>query len=302
MTKEEYQRLLQSDYWKGFSYSIIKERNFTCEDCGAQFPGERNKLQVHHLVYRDINPWSYAPEEMLVLCRKCHAKRHGINLNEEQNNSSTHDNTEYSSNSYYATNEQNEHYQKEYSSNDDFSRQPISYGKIIKKILIGAAILFVLIICISKCIQDIKTENTTDDFEETDNESVVTTKKHKKHKKSHKQKSSSPQKEMEEDTEEDTFEEIPDDEEVINNVETSEAQSSSLREKSTLDLLEERNHASVVKRAKEAGVSTEGSTMDILERINHASVVKRAKEAGVSTEGSTMDILERINRKQLEKH
>ena len=65
--------------------------------------------------------------------------------------------------------------------------------------------------------------------------------------------------------------------------------------KSTLEILEERNHANVVEQAKEAGVSTEGSTLDILERINHANVVEQAKEAGVSTKGSTLDILERIN-------
>ncbi len=74
MTKEEYEKLLQSDYWKGFSYSLIKERNFTCEDCGRQFYNQRNKLEVHHLVYRDINPWSYQPEEMIVLCEECHKK------------------------------------------------------------------------------------------------------------------------------------------------------------------------------------------------------------------------------------
>jgi hypothetical protein len=78
MTKEEYRNLLQSDYWKGYSYSIIKERNFTCEDCGRVFLNERNKLQVHHLVYRDIMPWSYKPEELVVLCRECHERRHGI--------------------------------------------------------------------------------------------------------------------------------------------------------------------------------------------------------------------------------
>ena len=78
MTKEEYEKLLRSDYWKGFSYSIIKERNFTCEDCGRRFYNQRNKLQVHHLVYRDINPWSYKPEEMVVLCEDCHKKRHNI--------------------------------------------------------------------------------------------------------------------------------------------------------------------------------------------------------------------------------
>ena len=78
MTKEEYEKLLKSDYWKGFSYSLIKERNFTCEDCGRQFYNQRNKLEVHHLVYRDINPWSYRPEEMIVLCEECHKKRHGL--------------------------------------------------------------------------------------------------------------------------------------------------------------------------------------------------------------------------------
>ena len=74
------------------------------------------------------------------------------------------------------------------------------------------------------------------------------------------------------------------------------------KQKSTLELLEERNHANVVKQAKEAGVSTEGSTLDILERISHANVVKQAKEMGVSTEGSTLEILERINRKTLEEY
>ena len=58
----------------------------------------------------------------------------------------------------------------------------------------------------------------------------------------------------------------------------------------------------MVRRAREAGVSTEGSTSDILERITHANVVKRARQAGVSTEGSTSDILERITRKNLEKY
>ena len=83
MTREEYEKLLQSDYWKGYSYSLIKERNFTCEDCGRSFPNMRHMLQVHHLVYRDANPWSYNPEELIVLCKECHQKRHGIYHEEE---------------------------------------------------------------------------------------------------------------------------------------------------------------------------------------------------------------------------
>ncbi len=69
---------------------------------------------------------------------------------------------------------------------------------------------------------------------------------------------------------------------------------------STLDALERRNHAEVVKQAERAGVSTEGSTLEILERINHADVVKQAEHADVSAEGSTLEILERINRKEME--
>jgi hypothetical protein len=63
---------------------------------------------------------------------------------------------------------------------------------------------------------------------------------------------------------------------------------------STLELLEQQNHANVVKDAKRAGVSTEGTTLEILDRIQHANVVKDAKRAGVSTEGTTLEILDRI--------
>ena len=41
------------------------------------------------------------------------------------------------------------------------------------------------------------------------------------------------------------------------------------RELTTLEILEKRNHEDAVRRAKRAGVSTEGSTIEILERINH---------------------------------
>ena len=70
-------------------------------------------------------------------------------------------------------------------------------------------------------------------------------------------------------------------------------------EGSTLEIMERINHAELVKQAKRAGVSTEGSTLEIMERINHAEVVKQAKRAGVSTEGSTLEIMERINRKEM---
>ena len=115
MTKEEYEVLLKSDYWKGFSYSLIKERNFTCEDCGRSFYNQRNKLQVHHLVYRDINPWSYKPEEMVVLCEECHKRRHGIYTAPE-----TYTNTTYNHNA-------NGDYTKSYSYSSENKKEGTSH-------------------------------------------------------------------------------------------------------------------------------------------------------------------------------
>ena len=140
MTKEEYERLLQSDYWKGYSYSLIKERNFTCEDCGRRFENERNKLQVHHLVYRDVNPWSYKPEELIVLCEECHKKRHGIVTDPEPAYDST-DTEENWLQTYHSTRSGSSGYERDpyiypMESNKRFSNKQILFG-----------ILFLIALC-----------------------------------------------------------------------------------------------------------------------------------------------------------
>lgn len=88
MTKEEYKSLLNSDYWRGYSYAIVKERDWTCEECGKKFQYQRNMLNVHHLTYHNDNkPWQYDKEELQLLCKDCHAKRHGkLNTNIEYKN------------------------------------------------------------------------------------------------------------------------------------------------------------------------------------------------------------------------
>lgn len=78
MTRSEYKQLLSTDYWRGYSFAIIKERDFTCHDCKRRFFNQRQKLQIHHLVYYNVAPWSYYPHEIVVLCEECHKKRHGI--------------------------------------------------------------------------------------------------------------------------------------------------------------------------------------------------------------------------------
>ena len=77
MTKNEYKKLLESDYWRGYSYAIIKERNWTCEQCGKYIPYARNEFNVHHKQYiNDRKPWQYDSDLLQVLCKECHAKAH----------------------------------------------------------------------------------------------------------------------------------------------------------------------------------------------------------------------------------
>lgn len=63
-----------------------------------------------------------------------------------------------------------------------------------------------------------------------------------------------------------------------------------------------KNKESHVESTYDKEVERQKSTLELIEEQNHASVVKRAKEAGVSTKGSTLEILDRINRKQLEEN
>jgi predicted mannosyl-3-phosphoglycerate phosphatase (HAD superfamily) len=303
MTREEYERLLQSDYWKGYSYSLIKERNFTCEECGRRFENERNKLQVHHLVYRDVNPWSYKPEELIVLCEECHKKRHGIMTNPEPVYDST-DTEENWQQTYHSTRSGSSSYERDpyiypMEKNNRFSN---------KRILFGILFLVALFFVISTTFDTSSKKKVYDAQKETvqpvdvDNWDIpeVTTTKTTSRKTTEKKKEIYNNKEV---TKTPSSLLTQEEEELNSPVESSEvygSQSNNVeaakpkREMSTLELLEKQQHKDVVKQAKRAGVSAEGSTIEILERIQHADVIKQAKRAGVSSEGSTIEILERI--------
>ena len=302
MTREEYERLLQSDYWKGYSYSSIKERNFTCEDCGRSFPNERNKLQVHHLVYRDANPWSYKPEELIVLCEDCHKKRHGVYVEPEQS-------IQADSRSYYSTRTDNR-----VSINNDRFEGLVEPSKknYNKYIIIGGIILILALFVFNNFPMSEQPEEKTEKREYTpplteekipiygnEPSAAKSVKTPQKEDKSYTySETSSPQNSKEPST--------PQQEEGIPYTEVNVLEEngdklgepyrkkSEDKELSTLELLEKRQHEDVVRQAKRAGVSAEGSTIEILERIQHADVVKQAKRAGVSSEGSTIEILERI--------
>lgn len=317
MTKEEYERLLKSDYWKGYSYSLIKERNFTCEDCGKQFYNERNKLQVHHLVYRDVNPWSYTPDEVVVLCEECHKKRHGLAFESEQTNSySQMPLREYDKGDTYSTDKESERVFASRKSDRNES-SPSSYPIELEprsnfkfKYVLYGVLLFVCIMIGRGLFNNQKPlnsnrpsyENKSQINDEVTSDILDEPKKVLKERSKRSEETrvhTTTERSLSEETatpdvpvRSTAMESKQDVLDAANEVEVEEKPS---RELTTLEILEKRNHADVVKRAQRAGVSTEGSTIEILERINHADVVKRAQRAGVCTEGSTIEILERIN-------
>ena len=333
MTKEEYKRLLQSDYWKGYSYSLIKERDFTCEDCGRRFYNERNKLQVHHLVYRDVNPWSYSPDEVVVLCEECHKKRHGIvtEPEPEQNASYTQSPFGESSKDYsFSSDSRTEtpFSSRSTSAFNDTTHSPypiepeprsfkfkyVIYGVILFLCIIIGRNLFKSNEPLSKDRPSYENREIAVDETETatmdqQSEDILHVSNPQKVKKTDVPASDSPS--AASDVEGNAL--ATENEQPTRTApsqtgnpisvqnETDEHEKPS-RELSTVEILERRTHADVVKQAKRAGVSTEGSTTEILERITHADVVKQAKRAGVSTEGTTTEILERITRKEMEKY
>lgn len=333
MTKEEYEKLLKSDYWRGYSYSLIKERNFTCEDCGRQFLNERNKLQVHHLIYRDTNPWSYNPDEVVVLCEECHKRRHGIIIEPEPIFSES---TGYSS-SFSYNSEINEVRSDSFGNNtssyfndatDRNARNPWPERKKSKYkleyIIYGLLTLLVMNLGYNKLRNhdsankvnnqketielngDVRHENEPLVQDQNDNASLskqpgkgVSAKQHT-HVIMQPTEAVASSSEMESASPQTDIHATPN-QPAHKSVNSKKQNAKHDEGLSTLELLERRNHQDAINRAKSMGLSTEGSTLEILERINHAEVVKRAKRAGVSTKGSTLDILERINHAEVVK-
>jgi hypothetical protein len=79
MTQEKYQTYLTSLHWKQFRKFIFRTRGSSCEECGVSnmwakmFYGQSNN--VHHLSYANLG--REHPEDVMVLCRRDHERRHG---------------------------------------------------------------------------------------------------------------------------------------------------------------------------------------------------------------------------------
>jgi 5-methylcytosine-specific restriction endonuclease McrA len=68
-----YRRMLHDPRWLQLRLKIIQMDRSRCILCGSQ-----ERLEVHHLLYRpNCKPWQYQDEDLVTLCRKCHAHAHG---------------------------------------------------------------------------------------------------------------------------------------------------------------------------------------------------------------------------------
>lgn len=68
-TRNEYNQYLKSDHWLLIKLTTLIRANFQCECCGRQ-----EHLEIHHKTYERRN--EEAPEDVMVLCRRCHENRH----------------------------------------------------------------------------------------------------------------------------------------------------------------------------------------------------------------------------------
>jgi hypothetical protein len=69
--KECYAAFLETDYWKMVRLVVINRDGGKCACCGSD-----ESIQVHHKTYENhLNEHNHF-EDLVTLCRKCHAKMH----------------------------------------------------------------------------------------------------------------------------------------------------------------------------------------------------------------------------------
>lgn len=72
--KLDYQKeYLKTIYWQYVRKLVIEERGNRCEECGAE-----PSIDVHHLTYEHIGEEHLFLNDFVVLCRRCHEKKHEV--------------------------------------------------------------------------------------------------------------------------------------------------------------------------------------------------------------------------------
>lgn len=69
-------KLYRNSKWYCFREKVLKRDSYECARCGKT--QKEKDLQVHHLHYiKGRKPWDYPIQELITLCKGCHAKEHG---------------------------------------------------------------------------------------------------------------------------------------------------------------------------------------------------------------------------------
>jgi hypothetical protein len=73
-----YREYLKTDHWREVRGYALALADYRCERCGA----EGQRLDVHHLSYdrRGCERLGREEPDVIVLCRPCHRRQHGIPL------------------------------------------------------------------------------------------------------------------------------------------------------------------------------------------------------------------------------
>jgi len=68
---QSYSQKLRDPRWQRKRLEILSRDNWQCLFCG----NDKKNLQVHHCVYRRVDPWDYPDYLYQTLCEDCHEER-----------------------------------------------------------------------------------------------------------------------------------------------------------------------------------------------------------------------------------
>lgn len=72
----EQAKSYRSEQWYAIRERVIARDSFCCARCGK--PSSEVELHVHHIHYiKGRKAWDYPEQELITLCKGCHAKEHG---------------------------------------------------------------------------------------------------------------------------------------------------------------------------------------------------------------------------------
>jgi 5-methylcytosine-specific restriction endonuclease McrA len=76
---DNYKEYLKSKEWFDIRESLFTLRGKKCEKCGS-----KQSIQVHHIHYKNI--FKEQLEDLMVVCKDCHKKIHGLDKEENKTN------------------------------------------------------------------------------------------------------------------------------------------------------------------------------------------------------------------------